>query len=115
MSAIAKAYERGFEARRRIFHEGQGEEGSITLFERNQTTGAIDLTVVTLDDSWYKRRTKTALGEFIEGFYVAESKLVTSEVDRVCLVKHGDKSFKVKLAAEPSGLQRYYVFEIQPV
>lgn len=112
---ISVAYEKAFEAKRKLFHKAQGEEGSITLFERNQSTGAIDLSVVTLDDSWYKRRRETAFDEFVEGFYVAESKLATSEADRVCLVKHGSKNYKVEFVVKPSGLQRYYIFGIKPV
>lgn len=113
--SLATAYEKAFEAKRKLFHQAQGEDGSITLFERNQATGAIDSEVVSLDSSWYKRRTKTAIGEFVENFYVAESQIEESDVERVCLVTHGTKNYKVKLAAKPSGLQRYYVFEIQSV
>lgn len=112
---ISVAYEKAFEAKRKLFHKAQGEEGSITLLERNQTTGAIDSEVTTLETAWYKRRGKTAIGEFVESFYVAENNLEESDADKVCLVTHGTKNYKVKLAAKPSGLQRYYIFEIQPV
>lgn len=113
--SISIAFEKAFEAKRKLFHKQQGEADTITLKARNQTMGAVDNEITTLSESWYKERIKTAIGEFVENFYVAETKIDALQVDAVCLVTHGTKNYKVKLAAKPSGLQRYYVFEIQPV
>lgn len=116
MTALfAKAFEKGLEAKRKILHVRQDESGSIILKGRNQTTGALDVVVATISESWSKRRTKLALGGFVEMFHVAEAKLTDSQAEATAMVTHGTKNYKVQLSAKPSGVQRYYVFEIQPV
>jgi hypothetical protein len=93
-----------------------GEAQTITLKARNQTTGAMDSTVATIAaTSWSKERVKMALGGFTELFHVIETALTDAEAEATVLVTHGSKNYKVKLAAKPSGFDRYYLFEIQPV
>ena len=93
-----------------------GDTQTIALKKRNQTTGAMDSTVATIAATdWSKERVKLALGGFLEIFHVIETAITDAEAEAVGLVTHGSKNFKVKLSAKPSGFDRFYVFEIQPV
>lgn len=115
MSLVADLHEYRLGFQHETRHEGQSEDGTIFLKRRNQTTGAMNEAVVVLEDGWSKERVKLALGGFLEVFQVAESLLTDEQAESVGLVTHGSKNFKVKLSAKPSGFDRYYIFEIQPV
>lgn len=120
--SFANAHSQRLKALHKVKHVLQGEDPTILLLARNQETGAIDVELASLSTQWSKSRVRPEfLGSgndevmtFVEVFEVSES-LPAALAGLVAAVRHGTELFKVKINAKPSGLQRYWRFEIMSV
>jgi len=112
LAEFAEIHEERLAILNEVRHELQGEPTTIALLKRNQNNGGLQ-EFMSVPVS--KERVRLALGGFQEVFQVAETWITDADAEAVGMVRHGDKNYKVKLAAKPSGFDRYYVLEIQPV
>jgi hypothetical protein len=123
MNAFAQAHKARLNALHKVKHRLTGEDTSISLLSRNETTGAMDNEIASFDSGWSKARIRPdflpgandGVATFVEAFEIAEDFLDQESADQVAAVKHGLDLYSVKIMAKPNGLQRFWRLQIMSV
>jgi hypothetical protein len=112
------------EALRRVRHELQGEESSISLLKRDATNALVEL--ASIDAGWtYGDREKDG-GRLHPAvmfeLQIAEELITSAEVYQTVAVQHGQQRFSIARITPgepgifpPAGLQRYWRFWLAPL
>lgn len=120
--SFANAHLARLKALHRVKHVLQGEDATILLLKLDSATrGLVEL--ASIDTGWSKTRIRPdffgsendQLVTFVEAFEIAESLLDAETANLVAGVRHGSRQYRVKIAAAPDGLQRYWRLQIVSV
>lgn len=120
---FAEAHKARLDALHLVRHQMTGEETTISLLSRNDTTGGMDNEIASLDSGWSKTRIRPdfqlgandQVATFIEAFEIAEDLIDQETADQVAAVRHGNDLYTVTINAKPNGLQRFWRFQIMTV
>lgn len=121
---LTQAHMRRIEAMRRVRHELQGEDPSISLLKRG--TGSALVEFLPIDQGWAYGDRAADGGRLPPSvmfeLQVAEEMITADQIVQVAAVQHGQQIFQIVAIAlgepgifRPTGIQRFWRFWLAPL